>query len=306
MPTAYSYIRFSSPEQAKGDSLRRQIERSAEYARAHGLELDHSLRDLGVSGFKGANRHFGALARFLTLVEAAKIERGSYLLVESLDRLSREEVLKALQLFLAIIHGGITVVTLSDNYVYSEESLGAEPFKLMYSITVMARAHEESATKSDRISRAWHQKRLRAADLKLTARCPGWLRLAVDRKIFELIEGRVAVVHRIFAEAINGLGKRAIAKRLNDDQIEAFRGKNGWHHSAVRKVLASEAVLGTYQPHRKESAKRVPVGAPIKGYFPRIISDDDFWKALQAIPKVFVSMGVRKEDRGHLDRLPKV
>lgn len=112
MPTAYSYIRFSSPEQAKGDSLRRQIERSAEYARAHGLELDHSLRDLGVSGFKGANRHFGALARFLTLVEAAKIERGSYLLVESLDRLSREEVLKALQLFLAIIHGGITVVTL--------------------------------------------------------------------------------------------------------------------------------------------------------------------------------------------------
>src|ERR1700758_3473375 len=50
---AYSYIRFSSPEQAKGDSLRRQTEAAEAYAKERGLSLDSSLtfRDLGISAF---------------------------------------------------------------------------------------------------------------------------------------------------------------------------------------------------------------------------------------------------------------
>ena len=32
-PKCYSYIRFSTPEQSKGDSLRRQLELSANYAK---------------------------------------------------------------------------------------------------------------------------------------------------------------------------------------------------------------------------------------------------------------------------------
>ena len=35
-PKAYSYIRFSTPEQALGDSLRRQVQLAEEYARKHG------------------------------------------------------------------------------------------------------------------------------------------------------------------------------------------------------------------------------------------------------------------------------
>ncbi|MFC1896371.1 hypothetical protein ACFL0Q_06890 [Thermodesulfobacteriota bacterium] len=37
---AYSYIRFSSPEQEKGDSLRRQTEYSEQVAAKLGLQLD--------------------------------------------------------------------------------------------------------------------------------------------------------------------------------------------------------------------------------------------------------------------------
>jgi len=40
MKIAYSYIRFSSPELLKGDSLRRQLELSEEYAHKNGLRLD--------------------------------------------------------------------------------------------------------------------------------------------------------------------------------------------------------------------------------------------------------------------------
>lgn len=55
MTLAYSYIRFSTAEQAKGDSLRRQMERTQEYLSGKDLILDESLtmKDLGVSAFKG-------------------------------------------------------------------------------------------------------------------------------------------------------------------------------------------------------------------------------------------------------------
>ena len=57
MSTAYSYVRFSTPEQIKGDSIRRQVELSQNYAEAHCLTLDDSLQltDLGVSAFNSAN-----------------------------------------------------------------------------------------------------------------------------------------------------------------------------------------------------------------------------------------------------------
>ena len=91
---AFSYSRFSSPEQRKGDSLRRQVEASRKFAQAHGLELDEGLSDIGISAYRGANRYKGALARFLQLVREGKVPKGSFLLVESLDRLSREQVLE--------------------------------------------------------------------------------------------------------------------------------------------------------------------------------------------------------------------
>ena len=61
-PRAYSYVRMSTDEQLKGDSLRRQMETSAAYAAEHGLELvdESRLQDIGVSAFKGANVADGA------------------------------------------------------------------------------------------------------------------------------------------------------------------------------------------------------------------------------------------------------
>ena len=44
--------------------------------------------------------------------------------MESLDRLSRDQVLEALSLFLEIIRSGITIVTLAKSQTYSQESVG--------------------------------------------------------------------------------------------------------------------------------------------------------------------------------------
>ncbi|WP_390622906.1 hypothetical protein ACEQUB_00912 [Ralstonia syzygii] len=116
MPVAYSYIRFSTPEQIRGDSLRRQLEASAKYAADHALALDQSLnvRDLGVSAFTGSNIERGALGQFVAAIDEGRVQPDSYLLVESLDRLSRLPVTEALAVFQSIINRGITIVTLVD------------------------------------------------------------------------------------------------------------------------------------------------------------------------------------------------
>jgi hypothetical protein len=63
-PRAYSYTRWSTPEQSLGDSARRQIELAKRYAGKHGLVLDDTLRlsDEGVSGFRGPTLGVGLWA----------------------------------------------------------------------------------------------------------------------------------------------------------------------------------------------------------------------------------------------------
>ncbi|WP_205119409.1 recombinase family protein [Paramagnetospirillum kuznetsovii] len=77
MALAFSYMRMSRPEQIKGDSLRRQLEASREYAIKHGLTLNETMQDIGVSAFRGKNRTEGTLAAFLDLIREEDIPPGS-------------------------------------------------------------------------------------------------------------------------------------------------------------------------------------------------------------------------------------
>ncbi|MCS3687533.1 DNA invertase Pin-like site-specific DNA recombinase [Bradyrhizobium elkanii] len=279
-PRAYSYLRMSTAEQLKGDSRRRQLEKSRAYADEHGLELAevNQLEDIGISAFRGDNVRDGALGRFLDVVKAGSVQRGSYLLVESLDRLSREDILPALTLFLSIVQAGITLVTLTDKRVYRAEDI--EMLDLMTTLVVMERSNNESVEKSDRVGNAWKQKRVRAAGGEpMTARCPAWLALAPDRKSYQVVPERAEIVRQIFADTVAGMGMFSIATRLNKAGVPAFEGKKGWHRSYLAKTLDNRAVIGEFQPHTKVSGTRVPDGEPIKGYYPAIVAEDLFFRA---------------------------
>lgn len=100
---AYSYVRFSTPEQRKGDSLRRQTEGAADWCKRNKVTLDtcKTLHDLGKSAFTGKHRtnpDRHALASFLALVQRGEVPHGSYLIIENLDRLSREHIQPAMLL----------------------------------------------------------------------------------------------------------------------------------------------------------------------------------------------------------------
>jgi DNA invertase Pin-like site-specific DNA recombinase len=142
------------------------------------------LQDIGISAFRGANAADGVLGWFLEVAKAGKIP-GSFLLVESLDRLSRQEPRKSLRIFLDIIDAGINIVTLMDNHVYNAEKIDRPDgvMELFGSIMIMARANEESNTKRDRVANAWDNKRRNAATKPLTSICPGWLNTSKDKKV---------------------------------------------------------------------------------------------------------------------------
>lgn len=282
MPTAYSYLRFSTPEQSKGDSLRRQTEAAARYAKKHGLALDTelSLRDLGVSAYRGKNAVEGALGKFTEAVDSGRVSQGSYLLVENLDRLSRDRIMPALNRFSSLLEKGITVVTLSDQKVYTAESLNNLP-DLMLSLLVLSRAHEESARKAETVSAAWARKRERAVSEghKLTGRIPAWLRMKDGQ--FSIIPERAAIVRRIFEMAAEGLGPSAIARKLNAEGVKPFTSAKDWHSKTLWALLHNPAVIGKMQPKRRVASGRPqlePAGPALENYFPAIVSEATFYR----------------------------
>jgi DNA invertase Pin-like site-specific DNA recombinase len=305
-PRAYSYVRFSTPEQQAGDSYRRQAAMAQDYAIRHGLELDErSFEDLGVSAYRGKNAATGMLAEFIDAVRQGMIPRGSHLLIENLDRLSRMKPRKAVRLLEQIVEEDITVVTLTDGKVYDEATLDDDPMAFMWAFMVAIRANQESALKSERIKKAWMNKRRRAGEIKLTAKAPTWLKLSDDRKSFEVIDERAAVVRRIFDMARRGIGQHKIAQSLNRESIKPLGRGKMWRRSNVTKLLDYEGVIGTFTPHTievDESNRKVrKPEEKIQGYYPAIVPMDA-WSDVQALK----SGGTRNPQRGRHQTITNV
>jgi DNA invertase Pin-like site-specific DNA recombinase len=282
-PRAYSYVRFSSPEQAKGDSYRRQTEKAATYAAKHGLILDDKLNmfDEGISAFMGKNVTMGALGNFLSLVQHGDIPKGSYLLAENIDRISRDVVTEAMATLTMLINSGITLVTLTDERAYSRESINKQPFAIMEIIMGFIRANDESARKQQLIRDSWTGKRRKMVETGkiMTARCPGWMRLREDRSAFDLIPERAKVVRRMFEMTLAGAGQHPIAATFNREGIPVFGGGKHWVAAYISKVLRSPATVGHFQPMRHEGTERVPAGEPIEGYYPAVVERETFEQA---------------------------
>lgn len=286
MMKAYSYSRFSSRAQAEGDSLRRQLSAAYDYAEANGLELDMSLRDLGVSAFTGDNRTKGALRSFLVRVENGEIERGSYLLIDSMDRLSRQMVTEATHQLLGIALAGITVVTLSDGRKFDRNASMAD---VMMAVIEIERSHRESAEKGRKVAEAHAEsKRLAREEGRVWHKSgPTWTVFNETTKKFDEIPHKAAIVRRIYDMVESGLGTTSIALKFNEEGVETPRGKNGaWHHSAVLEIAKSKATIGVYQPKLAKggvrATRRPPDGEPVENYYPVVIQPDQFYR-VQAI-----------------------
>jgi DNA invertase Pin-like site-specific DNA recombinase len=305
MRIGYSYLRFSSPAQADGDSIHRQTEATRAWCERHGVHLDTSttIKDEGRSAFRGKHRFQGHLRRFLDQVQAGDIPRGSVLIIENLDRLSRENPWDALGVLSDLLKAGISVVTLSPSEMVYERSKDLTP--LLLAVVEFTRAHSESASKSDRLTAIWDEKKRQARQEGglVTRRLPGWLRPSEGKRTknvlysradnVRVIPERVAVVRRIFDLAAHrGYGLARIVATFNAEGVPFFEqgGKRklpGWSKAYLHNILTGRTVLGEYQPLRAGK----PDGPPLPDYYPRVIDDATWHRAQAALQR-------RKESRG--------
>jgi DNA invertase Pin-like site-specific DNA recombinase len=289
MPTAYSYLRFSSPEQAKGDSITRQTEaRDAWLAEHPDVTLDTALvmTDAGRSGY---DRKDGfdtyALGAFVDLVKRGRVPGGSYLLVENLDRLSREDAGTATELLLSIVNRGVAVVQLKP--VVMEFRKPVEMMKLMYAIMELSRGHSESQVKSTRLVAAWKRKQEAAATGKRVTRLlPCWIKLDGEKLVIDPVAG--AVVKRI-ARMVLDRGMSAIARQLREEGVPVLgrtvlRGKPvKWSVPTVHAILTSRALIGEYVPYGPRNRTKKPAGPPVPNYFPALLTPAEFQRVQDAL-----------------------
>lgn len=290
MRLAYSYIRFSTPDQKRGDSKRRQIEDCEEFCAAHKLVLEKSRQfyDEGKSAHTGKHRLDGALGKFLELAKGGRVPKGSVLIVEAFDRLSREDTVTAFTMFTSILDAGVDVVTLVDKQWYSGATFRKNLGQLYTSIGALWAANNFSELLSRRLTKAWENKRRLAVEQKrpMSRICPGWLQLNLKTQCFERIPERVKIVKLISWLTLRGWGRQRIAKLFNRhlEKVPTWGVKakkaSAWHYSYIQKVLANPAVLGQAVLYTTREIKgggtRKQLGEPVEGYYPQVIDEKTF------------------------------
>lgn len=280
---AFAYGRKSKKKAKKGDSRRRQQRYAERLCKRREWELDRILPlwDEGIAAFRGQNRLVGTLKDFLERVRTGEIPAGSVLILESLDRLSREALKPARDLFESILQSGITICTARPEREYNPADLNDLSTMLEVQL-ILARAHEESLTKSYRCGKAWQRKKRLARRKKRIhgKKIPGWLKYS--KRQCEVIPERVAIVKAIFAMASEGMGVFRIAKALNADpeKYPPWGRRGTWTMGYVRYLVTGRTALGEYQPKRKlASGKLENEGDAIPDYYPRIIDEATWLKA---------------------------
>jgi DNA invertase Pin-like site-specific DNA recombinase len=290
----YSYTRFSSSQQAEGDSYRRQIEKAQKFCADHKnpeLELNEMrFEDLGVSGWTGENIEKGALGDFIAAVKANKIPKGSCLLVENWDRFSRLKPMEAYNKVGEIINAGVDVVTLEDGKFHTAENYH-DFTTFITSLIIMQRANEESSRKSSLIRAAYETKRKLAKEGKdiLSGNRPPWLKVNADKTGFEFRPERVAILLRIIRLVKEGKGKREIARMLDAEGVPTWGAdrnwseqhkKDGWascwRENYILEAVKSRALVGELRTQQRKEGG----GEVISNYYPSVI-DEATWQSIQ-------------------------
>lgn len=277
-----SYLRFSNIKQATGGSEDRQAELTDGYCERENLELVERFHDLGRSAYKGKHRKQGRFGDFLRAVESGDIPGGTVLIVESFDRLSREEVMEALHQFLSLINTyllEIHVIQVGRNpSVYKKGAV--DGYALTMAISEMSRAFGESERKGVLVSAAWQEQRERGKPIgkkggKPMGRNPSWLTWEPSGSWLEIPE-RVEVVKRVFDLSMNArLGRCELAVRLCQEKAHYWGKAKNWTASSVQQILVNSAVTGRLDPRRSNN----PRAEAVEDYYPRIISDETFLEA---------------------------
>ncbi|MDR5790319.1 recombinase family protein [Caballeronia sp. LP003] len=290
-PRLFIYGRFSSKKQASGNSYERQMLFAHEWAKEHGYEIDDekTMFDYGVSAFRGAHREFGALAAFFKAMQKGDVLPGDVLLVESLDRLSREKELDAFDQFKTIVQAGVTIFSMQDGEFSLKKIEETQGGILHYALAIFTRAHNESKTKSERVLKAAHAiccawrdddwgKRKRRKPISI-GKDPSWVRWNDETERFEPIPEQVELVLALIGFFLAGHSPKRCFEQMKLAGIALPKGIS--NTSRVHRVLADRALVGEkfIEFDEDKQVEMLPgweLQYTIPNYYPAILTEDEF------------------------------
>lgn len=278
--TVVAYYRFSSIEQAEGTSIKRQQQDCRDFAARQGWTVDEEISDRGVSAFSGANVAQGAALGAWLSDARLGLHHGKTLLVERVDRLSRQGFDETSDMVRALVGSGVTVAIVDGGEIY-QAGQRLDTFQIIKLLLKAELAHEESVKKSQRLKRRYEIKReeARATGKALSRMMPPWLMVGGDGRP-TLIEDRAKVVRRIFELADAGHGSLVITQHINREFApwpnQSGKDAGQWGRTRITRILADRQVTGEYQPMSRIDGEKVPAGDPWPDYYPRIVAQDLF------------------------------
>ena len=239
---AILYIRWSTKDQSEGDSKVRQTTLGEAVAKRHKWTIAETLIDHGKSAYHGKNRAAGG-ALYDIEERAARGELyGKVLIVEAMDRLSRQEPLESLMLLHQLTQQGLTVCESSSGTIYDAKKISEDWTKLVAILARAAEAYGSSHEKSQRVASAWrhtqagNKTKEGKADPRL---CPAWIEVGSDGE-YRPIPARAAVIHGMFQMAADGHGIRSIAATANEKRETLNWPEAAWELRNISTILRAQ------------------------------------------------------------------
>jgi DNA invertase Pin-like site-specific DNA recombinase len=272
---AFSYRRFSSKNQTDNTSLQRQLEMAQAVCSEKGWSLIDLPPDASVSAYKitdldgnkAANFHKGNLGAFLEKVRRGQIPKQSVLILERLDRFSRQYWDVVYPVWLELLQSGVEIYNCVAHTHYTLQSIRDNPMVAGMALMEMANANDYSKSLGQRITKGFSIKLAdcqKGIKLSIGSWLPHWLDYVGNPKGGgEFIPNKHATtIQRIVSEYLSGKGIYTIARGLIADNVPTLkRGK--WAQGHIAHILHSEALTGTL----------IIKGVKLERYLPAIITE---------------------------------
>jgi hypothetical protein len=272
---AYSYRRYSSTNQTDGSSLERQLEMAQAVCSEKGWTLVDLPPDQGISGFKGLNKIKGALGTFLKRVKQGEITKGSVLIIEKLDRFSRDEVDIVAQDFLSLLQAGIEIYSCVDNTHYTLADIRKNAMLLTHAVMGIFYSNDYSKSMGGRISKSFSIRLANCAKgekYNLGGWVPKWFDFIGEEKKPGKYEpnSHFPIVQKICQDYIDGNSMYKIARGLIKDNTPTLMGGK-WAQGTIANLLRHSTLQGTLNLK----------GLTIPNFYPPVLNKAQ-WDKLQA------------------------
>ena len=227
--------------------------------------------DSGLSAYHGQNQR-GDLAKLVNTVRS-----GDVILLEDVDRLTRQDWFSAMSFLAGVLAKGVKVITLRNGCEITEEAFRHNPSVFLPVMLGAHLGHDESAKKAVRVKAAWAARKLAvvAEGKPMNRNLPSWLRWNRETQQVELIEERAAIVRRIFNDYLELGSLSKVTRKLVADGVPciANRKHSAWANSYVHQILTNRTVLGQY----------IHSDPPTPNIYPVLVAEKTFYRVQERL-----------------------